>query len=248
MSPNRRSKTSRGFVSGGIGVVGAAPGEAVGVGAAVAGVAVADRARVVAAELERRRSASRRPICCAAIWSTEMPFWMSAPAVLLRVHAGQVAGRRRARGRPARRRARSPLWCARPGEHQHVARGTARAASGSRDTRSRAPAAFGVQSASIDAVGHVGEGQAHRRLPERGRGEGRRHGVEHGSATTAPMPLQERAPRQVLAAVIGIMTRLRLSSPHLERQAVHDLEHQRREPVVVLAAGWPRCALTVRLS
>ena len=74
------------------------------------------------------------PSCCAAIWSTEMPFWMSAPAVFLRVHAGQVRrpGARVVAGPVAERVA---VACARGRRARACPRGTSRAASGCASTR-----------------------------------------------------------------------------------------------------------------
>ena len=82
----------------------AAPGEAVGVGAGVAGVAVADRARVVAAELERREARVRSR--CAARRSGR-PRCRSGCRRRRSCAGARRSGttRRRARDRPGRRRA-----------------------------------------------------------------------------------------------------------------------------------------------
>ena len=146
--PRRRGarRPSRGLISGGMGVVGAAPGEAVGVGAAVAGVAVAHRARVLAPELERGEAGQgghllgrdlvdgdagldvgpRRSSCG---WT---PVRKQAPRA--RVVAGAVPERVR-------------VLVGQAGEHEQCRRGRARAASGSATARSRGPSPLGVQSA-----------------------------------------------------------------------------------------------------
>ena len=52
-SPNRRSNTARGFTSMGLGVDGSAPGNGVGVGATVTGIATAHQARLFQTNFER---------------------------------------------------------------------------------------------------------------------------------------------------------------------------------------------------
>ena len=107
-SRRRRGARRRaaGWAPGAIGVVGELPGEVVLVGAGVAGVAVArtcGRASQASSSEGNRREVADllgdRP------GRSEMPAWMSAPAVFLQADAGQERavgprrGRRRRRGR-----------------------------------------------------------------------------------------------------------------------------------------------------
>ena len=114
-------RPARGLISGGIGVVGAAPGDAVACRRNCSrSRSCRPCATVLAAQLERGEAGLRAPSCCAAIWSTETPLLDVGAGGLPGVHAGEEGRRRRAHGRPGRRRARRPLLCGEAGQHEHV--------------------------------------------------------------------------------------------------------------------------------
>ena len=95
-SPKRRSNSTRGFTSIGLGVVGTAPGNRIGVRAAIAGVAAAREAGRFHADFERTRTA-----CCLREFARGDLVGGNAGVNvrafgLLRMHAGEP---RRARAR-----------------------------------------------------------------------------------------------------------------------------------------------------
>ena len=126
-SPNRRSNTARGFGSIGSGVVGAAPGNRVGVRAAIAGVAAAGEARRVEADLERGELRALAELLGRDLVDRNAGVDVRAFG-LLGVDAGEPGGARaRVVARAVAERAAVDLRQA--AQHDHAGRGTARAAS-----------------------------------------------------------------------------------------------------------------------
>ena len=198
MSPKRRSNTSarvdlrrhrRGR---------AAPGEAVGVGAANSRSRSCRPCASRRSRAPARRSASVRPMCCAAIWSTEMPFWMSAPAVFrgwtpVRYDA---AGPRVVAGAVAERLCR----CGAP-RPERTSRSFRNGSSGfrMRVNSNAAPGGLRRPVRHDDAVRDVGEAEPHGRFCARAARERGRHRVEHRQRDDGSHALAERAAREVFA-------------------------------------------------
>ena len=189
-SPNSRSNTARGLTSIGIGVVGRAPGDRVGVGAAITGIAAARQARRFQADFERGKlrllaqllaRQSDRPKC-----RRECP----------RLRSSSDA-RRSARWRPRARDRRAPspsarpLICARPLSTSMLLAERLQRLHGRREFEARAFAGAAVQLVQDDAVRHVDE--AHARRPASRRQRVPRTPEPWNPAAAAPAWCRDRA-------------------------------------------------------
>ena len=201
MSPNSRSKTARGLFSIGSGVVGGAPRDRVGVGAAVAGVARARAGRST-------RGTSSSDASCVSLPSSLRDDLVDRHAGanvgalgLLRADAGEERAPTRARDRRRLRPAadRRLVGRARSARRSSIAE---RRPSGSRIGVSSkpAPSAFGVQ------YRHAPCRSARRRRRAAGRGvaaacawcaKRRHHAVEQRQRQRRAQAAQERAARQM---------------------------------------------------
>ena len=207
-----------------------APRNAVGVGARIAGIAVADRARVVASELERREARVRGEMLRRDLIDRNAVLDVGAGG-LARVHAREIRGARtRVVAGSVAERVAVPVREA--GQHDGV---LAERLERLHDPRELEPEALPLRRPvdHRDAVGHVGEAKAERRLAEpRGRGKGGRHCVQHRQRDGRPHALQEGAPVQMFAR-----------DDHGAPLLVARLSCSRRRPAVArrLARGAHRC-------
>ena len=198
MSPNSRSNTSRGIRLRRHRRRRAAPGQAVRVGARVAGIAVADGPRVVAAELERREARLPGEMLRRDLIDRDAVVDVGAGG-LARVHAGQVRGGR-ARVVAGAVAERVAVAMARAPTAPASRRGTAPAASESARTANPAPSPFGVQSAIVMPFGTYVKASRSGAPPERcRRGEGGSHRVEQRQRDDGAHALQKRPAWQMCA-------------------------------------------------
>ena len=164
----------------------AAPGEAVGVGAAVARVAVADHARVLAAELERGEPRLPADLLRGDLIDRDAVLDVGAGG-LARMDAGQErrAGARVVAGAVAERVA---VLVREAGQHQHVLAERLERLQDARELE-RAPSAPRRPVVHDDAVRDVGEGEPERRLGGlRGAASAGVIASSIGSATARPCP------------------------------------------------------------
>ncbi len=174
----------------------------------------------------RRRSGCRRPRSCAG-------------------------GRRSGSEAPARAWSPGPspsalpFLCASPESTSRSSRERLERLQDPRELEVARPSPFGVQSARRHAVRDVGEGQPER-APARWRREGRASSRRARAAPSlAPSP--RRTVRRDRCFRVIEFTTLVLLPPPLERHALDDLEHQRREAIVAARPGSRRSPCTVRL-
>jgi hypothetical protein len=176
----------------------AAPRQAVRVGAAVAGVAVADDAGVLAAELDRTEPRLRADLAGRDLVHRDAVLDVGAGG-LAAVDPGQEHGA--GPGMVARAIAeRVAVDVLEAGEHQHPILHRRQRLE---DTRQLEAGAFGRRRPGFHrhAVRNVGEGEPERcrRLASRRRGQRRRHGVEGGQRHHRAQTAQDRPSGEVLA-------------------------------------------------
>ncbi len=173
-----------------------APRQAVRVRARIAGVAVADGARVVAPELDRSEARLFREAHGRDLIDRDAVLDVGARR-LLGVHARQIRGSRaRVIARPVAEGVAVALREAR--EHDRLLAVLLERLQHAR-VLERPPGRFRRPVDHRDAVRHVREAEPEGRLAHGRRGERRRHRVEHRQGDDGAHPLQERPAVDVLA-------------------------------------------------